>query len=1304
MKTIHFDLQFLPQALVLEAHIGGKRYEVKQHSSDSLAAALAENSVLALLHVNSQNRFSHFAELDENHFTGHTMHYLKVVVPKEEGVHLHKVVAMGMIWPEEYVRTFWKKRLERFSQPIENLRTFYTHTIQRRPRCHSAKLVDLDLRVLPKDHHAALNALVQSQTLITSLDTAATLVSHHPNLASIAPSTSLIIHHDCIMPDPDINPGQYNKIQLLSTAIKAAGADWSPVIPCTDHAGNKLTAGYDLGTTFKEGQQLYTYGLNDSVSTQLGPSCAGANQIASNNPQLMNQTWTPVTGTTAISQNVTSSASETMLASAAAAPLANSNLQANNFKWTVNERTDHHGVSVDKHSIAIDDNNQFSINASNSYLRTLYVGYELLDDASKPIGPKTKLFSISATNTLLGIPMPTEPTTLSFNLGKASAVKLYFGSLGTSDWDDDFSLSGCLLTGLWQYGVPVVFLVAGKAITSTATFNKIVNDRDLTACALAIAFGLVGGAVPTGIALTNTKEVLFAMGNIALSIALHKGMEALGTWLTEQVAEGEISSAFGPIGWVLRAAATLMDVEEMAVTTGEVLSSPACITVKVGRAIDVAATIHPDPAHGEAGNPSTAVWPAIGQRYLATLQYKDGTNFQLSGQMSATTSHTPIGLLFNDIPAGGLFRVFFGVYSASGWLAGAWQTDWIIATANQGTTLQLGDQNITEMLVPLAPDTQYVFKEKVVIQNNHFVWQAGHAPTATLTSLACGNKSTVCDLFGITINNSAFQVGYAWRSSGQNLHPDISSAPASDAQLYSVQNLSVLADPSSRLITTDIGFSNKPGIAYSPSINQSNEIDQANFILDPRGSVMNLRQVMLTGKQGNFDLGAANLPSWGQFPLKNLDTLAIHPSNIALAASWQDNKLMLLPLPESGTADADAPTALMVSGEGIRQGLVRGPKAMAVTPDGRILVLESTNSRVQAFDIKGSPVPSFTPGGAQFSIATSSVAPQLDQGQLAPALADALVNQGMGYLFSLDTGFVLQLNSARFAAENDPLIAALAQNNIILSYDPTQMQDPSLSAQIQVVSSGSNWIITDPRGFAWQILLQNGTLNVNQRLNRIEVQIITAGHEWLVVDKTSQSSWKLLPSSADSTQTLVCLALSFFPLKSMRVGAFTFLDMAVEAHGYIYVLSYTNDGSKTTDYLLDVYAPDGTRCFRSPDPSLSLTPQNIVAGKLTVDLWRNVYGLTYESLIAPSGAPQPGIGHWVPTPPLFNLDLSAQVDLNQLNIGAISRDFASNQIILSNQAFILVLDPNGAWQVKDSATIYHIYRVGGGLQVYAIPA
>lgn len=1304
MKQIHFDLRHLSADPSLELRIGGERYPLQAHTEHTLALAAANHAALALLPAHARQRFSHFADVDALHFHGKTTQYAHVVKPEAEGVHLAQVVAMSMILPEDHLRTFWTNRLAQFSQPVWRLRAFQRAGLRRRPRAHSAKLADLNMGALPAEPHAAVAALVQSQTLVTSLDTAGSLVSHHPNLANIQPSTSAIVYHDHILPDPDIHPDQFNRMQLLSSAIQEAGDDWSPVIPCTDCKGNKLTAGYDLGTTFKAGQQLYTYGLDGDVNAQLGPCSGGANQSAANDDRLMNKTWAPNSGTTVLARNDDDEAARAARNRARPAARVRAGAGDVAFKWTVNEQTSHHGVDVDKDSISIDSSSNFSINASNSYLRTLYAGYQLLDDSGQPIGPKQKLYSISATNTLLGIPMPTDPTPLKFNLGAASSVRLYFGSLGTSDWDGDFSPPGALLTGLWQYGIPFVFLLAGKAVTSTKTFNKIVNDKELTAIAVAIGLPIVGAGVPTAAALGNTKSVLIGFADVVLGLVLQKGMEQLGTWLATQVAEGQIASAFGPIGWMFRAAATLMNVEEMAVTTGEVLSSPANIEVTVGRAIDVTVTMHPDPAHGEAGHPDTAVWPAIATRYLATLQYKDGTNFTLSGNLAATTSNAPVALLFETVPAGGEFRILFGVYSASGWLAGSWQSDWTPALPNDGATLMLGDRDIAEVLVPLAPDTQYVFKERVVSAAGNFAWQAGEPPSATLASLACGNGGTLCELVGITINNSAFQVGYAWRSSGQGLPPDAASAAPSDAQLYALQNLSVLDEPGKRLITSDIGLTNRPGVAYAPSTNQPDEIDQTNFILDPRGSEMNLRQVILDGPSPTFGLGAPDCRSWGRFPLANLDALAVHPSNLMLAASWQDSKLMALALPAAGVPDAEAPLALMLSGEGIRQGLVRGPKAMAVTPDGRILVLESQNLRVQAFDTKGNPVPSFTPANPVLALETAGIAAALDAGTVAPALADALIAKGAGYLCAIDSAFTQQLNACTFAPHDDPLIAALSQNGVILAYDPAAMTDPALSAQIAVVTEGQSWIITDPRGFAWQVLLQNGALNVSTRLARAQVQVVTVGQEWLVVDQNSLSAWKIVPSTAQPGQSLVYSALSFFPLKSMRVGAFTFLDMAVEARGYVYVLGYAGDGSQPSNYILDVYAPDGSFCFRSPDPSLTRSPQNVVAGKLAVDIWRNVYGLTYETLTAPNGAPQPGVGHWVPTPPLFGLAIAAQADLNQQNIGAVARDFAANGITLSNQAFVVVLDPNGAWQVKDTSTIYHIYRTGGDLQVYAVPA
>jgi len=1297
MKHLHFDLRHVEQTAVLEVRIGAARYPLTAHDEDSLEQAVSSHPALSLLSSEHHRRFSHFAAVDKQHFTHGEARYLQVVIPERDGQHLPQVVAMSMIIPEAHLRVFWEQRLERHKQPTERLRAFHRHTLKRKPRTHCARLANLGLRALPDEHLEQLETLVQAQTLVTPLDTAASLVSYHPDLASQQPSTSALVYNDHILPDPEIDPEQYNRMQLLAAQISAIGQDWSPIVACEDAEGNPLLAEYDIPGEIEAGQPLYTYGLHEDLEGHLGASVAGANRSAANDVRLMNKTWTASSGSTATTSDRTA-------AESVAPPLQAESAAAARYKWTVNERTVHHGVWVDSDSIRFDRDNQLSIDVSNSYLRTLVAGYQLLDANGQTIGGKVKLHSVSATNAILGIPILTDPSSLNIPMADSPAVRLYFASLGVSDWDDDFSTSGALLTALWQYGVPGLLLAGGAYITNHKEFNRIVNDRELTAVAIALGLPLIGGGVATASAVFNTNKLMIRCANFIAGLILRKGMEALGKWIAGKCATGTLGSLLGPVGWVFRTAATLMSLEEMAVTTGEVLSSPACIKVTVSRAIDVTLTMHPDPAHGEVGNPQTAVWPAVASNYVAYLEYQGGTNGRLIGVLPKTTSNTPVALRFADVPAGGQFRVLFGLYSDNGWLAGAWQSDWMTAQANDGTTLVLGHHNIVEQLVPLSPDTQYVFKERIAVEHGRYVWQAGPPPVDTLTSLSCGNQGSLCELVDITLNNSAWQIGYAWRASGQHLPTDSASAPKSEAQQYVLQNLSVLADPQSRLISADIGLSNRPGIAYAAATNPHEQIEQNNFILDPRGSEMHLRKVILGSGAATFGLGEKGLQSWGRFPLNNLDALVIHPDGIALAASWRDNKLMMLPLPDQALPDSEAPMALMVSGEGIRQGLLRGPTALAVMPDGRVLVLESENQRVQAFDTKGNAVPGFTPLSSLCSIDTATIASQLDEGGVPEALIKALVDNRQGFLFTLPTSFARQLDSATFAAENDPLIATLGQHGVALVYEPQDMGSPSASAQIKVIERGHEWRIDDPRGSSWQVCLRTGGLFVYQRPCRARVEVIAAGREWHVVDGGSNMAWKIRPSAAQPGRSLVHVSLSYFALRGSRGTSVTYLDMAVEARGYIYVLSYTGDGSKASDYLLDIHAPDGTFSSRSPDPSLTRTPHNVIAGKLAVDLWRNVYGLMFETLRSPSGAPQPGIGHWVPTPPLFGMPASQQARLNERNISELEREFGQHGIALSHDAFIEVIDPEGAWTLKDGAATYHLYRVASSIDVYAVQA
>ena len=1297
MQQFHFDLSHLNDDLELAVEVGGQQLPLRVHTNATLETAARSNALIDRLGT-KDHKFTHYADLSTISLANDAVCLVSLVRKPSKEIYLPQILRMTHYIPEGALRAFFRKQFDIYRRPLDEVRALFRHDITALPTSFSAILHNLGIFDLPKNDEQALDLLVSVNTVVDSMTTAGSLVAFHPSLANMQPAIAAIVMGEHILPDPSVDAAQYNAMQVLAGAIEDVGDEWSPIIQCCDKDGNPLRAGYDLDPGnggLSEGDQLYTQTIDDSVYEVLSAPVARANLTARNNPDLCGKTWAPQTGVTAVTNAAVSPPSQP--------PVKSASSSSTSYKWTVNEQTSHYGVSVDKTSIRVDDNDNFSIDANNSYLRTLYAGYQLKDERGKPISDIQSLRSISATNTVMGAPVSTDPTPLEFDLDQAAQVELLFGSLGTSDWQVDISDRGAMLTGLWQYGIPMAFIVAGKALKSSSTFNEIVNDEELVKTALTIAIPYVGVGSVVASALTNYRKVLFSLANIALGIAFEKGMEKLGEWMLAQLAASKLKKAMGPVGMMMRVASAVVNTVSLAVTTTECLASPATVRITASRAIDVTLTLHPDPAHGEVGNPATAVWPSVATRYQVTLQYKQGTSFVEKGPMPTTTSNTPLTITFTDVPAGGEFQIIAGVYSETGWLAGSWQSDCISAHPNSGSTLDLGDHEIVENLVPLAPATQYVYKEELTYDGSTFEWNNGEPATATVDALDPGDSGTLCELVGMTINNSAFQVGYTWRSSGQNLPPDTLSAPQSDQQLYGVQSLSVLAEPSSRLIQTDIGFMNRPQIAYAPSITSDEEINQQNFVLDPRGGGMHLRQVELSEDWTDFGFGNSTLQSWGRFPLQNLDALAVHPSNMVVGVSFQDHKMMIAPLPATGVPDDEAPEALIVSGEGIQQGLMKGPMALAISPDGRILVLESANNRVQAFDIKGNPVTTFTPDDPLFALTTADIAADLDAGNVPSAFVNALVDSSTTYQDWLDDTFVTQLDSGQFVPENDPLIQALSEKRIFLSYNPDDMNNPTVSSQIQVVMPGLVWDIIEPRGYAWRLVLQDGLISIFSVPAKVTVKIQTQGQRWLLTDNLLGQSWQFSPSTAEPTQTLVNKALSYFPLTNSEDDV-TYLDMGVEAEGHIYVLYYINNGSATTDYYLDIYAPTGTLLLRTPDSSVTASPQNVVAGKIAVDIWRNLYTLGFGSMAGPNGAVQPQIAHWHPTTPLFSLDVSLQKDLNDQNITVVTQAFAENGVTLTNNADIFVDDPEGSWRIKDGQIYYHIYRIGAELQVYNISA
>ena len=96
-----------------------------------------------------------------------------------------------------------------------------------------------------------------------------------------------------------------------------------------------------------------------------------------------------------------------------------------------------------------------------------------------------------------------------------------------------------------------------------------------------------------------------------------------------------------------------------------------------------------------------------------------------------------------------------------------------------------------------------------------------------------------------------------------------------------------------------------------------------------------------------------------------------------------------------------------------------------------------------------------------------------------------------------------------------------------------------------------------------------------------------------------------------------------FALKDGADSNRTYVGMAVEFTGYIYVLSYATN---TYDYRLDIYKPDGTHLTGT---------EGINAGGIAVDFWRTVYTLNYEVLKKPDGdlpgVTEPSVSMWTPS-------------------------------------------------------------------------
>ncbi len=748
-------------------------------------------------------------------------------------------------------------------------------------------------------------------------------------------------------------------------------------------------------------------------------------------------------------------------------------------------------TSWEKSSIATSSYGELRTTIRNDRLRHLSVYAEFFDTAGKAIEVKdwpdqmkdpttviSKLFDnhnskryiglLGPVDTVFGIPLPPDAETFNIPFPQsATSMRLYWGGLGTGKYDATVCACGITSTAVFELAIPVMLLAYGASQVNTVIVNDMVKPYVIKNAIFMIGAALAGAgkiaeAQDSGRA---AKQVAAKLGPALATRAL----KVLAIYMAAKAVEGTARRSIPLINLAFLALDAVVTGLQLGQTTAAILQSPFYYETEFTRSFDLQVTIKPDPNFNK--------FPDYHDLLRVQVIYDSNATLPLSESSFRHRSHEvmsdPIPIDFKDIPAGGKIRVLAFFYAESGWQSATASTAWIDAKGGDGTAVLKIELTMKNALIPLSKDSVLQHRQKIVYENAKHTWKATPPPTATITTAGAGSGHRILSWTGITVAQKPAMLGYSWQATGTDLPRDYERGDKTAEALYTVQNLSLLQDAEARYAVAPAGFTNQSGVTYdlAGAVDGSGksfwiDASKGNYHAEtnPAGG-FHLRHVALSldsTPQFKADTGK----SWGRFS-GPIDSFVYHPQGYIAGVAIGSDKLFLLKLPEVAGPDESATVASLASGEGSRDGLLLRPKAVAVALDGRLLVLEDGNQRIQSFDVFGNPVRYFSVSGS---------------------------------------------------TEKSPVLA-------------------------------------------------------------------------------------LRKTGASST---------------------TYLDLSVEAKGYIFVLCYTDDGATAAQYRIDIYEPNGSFLVATP---------GVAAAKLAVDLARNVYTLNWEALTGRNGRTEPSVSHWIPPAP-----------------------------------------------------------------------
>ncbi len=181
--------------------------------------------------------------------------------------------------------------------------------------------------------------------------------------------------------------------------------------------------------------------------------------------------------------------------------------------------------------------------------------------------------------------------------------------------------------------------------------------------------------------------------------------------------------------------------------------------------------------------------------------------------------------------------------------------------------------------------------------------------------------------------------------------------------------------------------------------------------------------------------------------------------------------------------------------------------------------------------------------------------------------------------------------------------------------------DQNVASKLWFVTNKVDKAIYDVRVLTDEYALL--TLNVFANFS-LDIRLVSKSTEWMINDTTNALNFDV-KAPGGGKPLAVQRVVSWMPLRAESLTGLTYLDIATETKGYIYVLSVLQTTGQP-EFRLDLYNPDGTVLTPKAQPGVN-------AGKITVDQYRSMFSLNFNVVLGPGDRTEPGVSTWMPSTP-----------------------------------------------------------------------